>query len=126
LIIGSVFYDITDSTNGFFSRGGVLFFAILFNSLAAMSEIPALYSQRPILVRQRRYKMAHPAVDAIAQTVVDLPVRGFVVIVFDVILYWMTGMAASAAQFFIFLLITIVTCCKLLAWYLSRLIRGQC
>lgn len=92
--------SITDTTAGYFSRGGVLFFAILFNSLAAMAELPQLFYQRSILVRQRRYRMARPSTDAFAQTLTDFPVKGLVILVFDVILYWITGLNAGAGQFF--------------------------
>ena len=106
LIIGSVFYAIPQNTAGFFSFGGVIFFALLFNSLTGLAEIPAMYAQRPILVRQRRYRMTRPSADAIAQTLVDLPKQFLTVLVFDLILYWLTGLAPSADQFFIFLLFT--------------------
>lgn len=50
LILGSAWYNTKSSTNGFFSSGGVVFFALLFTTLQAMSEIPLLYSQRPVIV----------------------------------------------------------------------------
>lgn len=61
IIIGSTFFRIPDSTSGFFSRGGVLFFAILFNAFQAMAEITVSYAQRPVIVRQRRFAMVHPS-----------------------------------------------------------------
>lgn len=57
ILTGSTFFRIPDSTIGFFSRGGVLFFAILFNAFQAMAEITVSYTQRPVIVRQRRYAM---------------------------------------------------------------------
>lgn len=39
LIIGSVYYQMPKNTSGFFSRGGVIFFAILYNSFVGMAEI---------------------------------------------------------------------------------------
>jgi ABC-type multidrug transport system permease subunit len=52
LIIGSIFYGTVDSTASFFSKGAVLFFAILLNALIAITEINTLYSQRPIVEKQ--------------------------------------------------------------------------
>lgn len=45
LIIGSVFYGTPDASAGFFSKGAVLFFAVLLNALIAISEINNLYAQ---------------------------------------------------------------------------------
>lgn len=39
LIIGSVYFQMPKDTSGFFSRGGVIFFAILYNSFTGMAEI---------------------------------------------------------------------------------------
>lgn len=65
-----------------------------------MAEIPALYAQRSILVRQRRYRMARPSTDALAQTLTDLPVKGVTILAFDLILYWITGLKSNAGAFF--------------------------
>lgn len=51
-----------------------------------MAEIPSAYTQRPVIVRQRRYAMVHPSCDALAQVLVDFPVKFVVIAVFDVIL----------------------------------------
>ena len=51
IVIGTTFLRIDESTSAFFGRGGVLFFALLFASLASLSEIPLLYAQRPIVHR---------------------------------------------------------------------------
>lgn len=120
LIIGSVFFDIPKTTAGFFSRGGVIFFAILFNALTGMAEIPAQYAQRPIVVRQRRYAMARPSADAFAQTLVDMPVKFITILCFDLILYWMTGLAATASQFFVFLLFTTVASFMMTTYFVRQ------
>jgi len=67
LIIGSVYYPLPDTTAGFFSRGGVMFFAILYNSFTGMAEITSSYAQRPILVRQRSFAMLRPSADMLAR-----------------------------------------------------------
>lgn len=45
--------------------------------------------------------MYRPAAYAIAQTVVDIPLVLIQVLLFDIIIYWMAGLAATASQFFI-------------------------
>ena len=46
-----------------------------------------------------------PAAYAIAQTVVDIPLVFVQVFLFDIVVYWMAGLAQTASQFFISLLI---------------------
>lgn len=102
IIMGSVFLLMPKNTSGFFSRGGVLFFALLYNSFTAMSEITAGYAQRPIVIRHRRFAMIHPFSDALANTLLDMPIRLMTLTLFDVILYFMVGLQYTAGQFFVF------------------------
>ncbi|KAK7033403.1 Brefeldin A resistance protein [Favolaschia claudopus] len=71
---GSVFVNSPESTSAFFSRGGVMFFALLFAALSSMAEIGALFSQRPIILRQSKAALYHPFIDAVALTLVDIPI----------------------------------------------------
>lgn len=72
---GSVYFQMPKDTSGFFSRGGVIFFAILYNSFTGMAEITNSYSQRPIVVRQRQYAMLRPSADILALNIVDAPFK---------------------------------------------------
>jgi len=117
LIIGSVYYPLPDTTAGFFSRGGVMFFAILYNSFTGMAEITSSYAQRPILVRQRSFAMLRPSADMLALTLVDLPFKFATTAVFDIILYFLAGLQPSASQFFVFLLFTFITNLSMLAFF---------
>lgn len=39
LVIGSVFYDLGETTGSFYSRGALLFFAILMNAMSSALEV---------------------------------------------------------------------------------------
>lgn len=117
LITGSVFYQMPKDTSGFFSRGGVIFFALLYNSFTAMSEITVGYAQRPIVIRQNRFAMVHPSADALANTLLDMPIRIATLIVFDIILYFMTGLAYTAGQFFTFFGFTVLLTLTMVAFF---------
>lgn len=117
LITGSVYFQMPENTSGFFSRGGVLFFALLYNSFTAMTEITAGYSQRPIVIRQRRFAMVHPFSDAIGLTLLDIPIRTITITFFIVIIYFMTGLALSADQFFVFYGFTLLTTFTMVAFF---------
>lgn len=117
LIIGSVYYQMPKNTSGFFSRGGVLFFALLYNSFTALSEITAGYAQRPIVIRQRRFAMIHPFSDALANTLLDMPIRLFTLTFFDILIYFMTGLQYTAGQFFIFYATTALITYTMVAFF---------
>ncbi len=44
LIIGSVFYNLPSDTGSFFSRGALLFFAILLNAFSSFLEVRVVQS----------------------------------------------------------------------------------
>ncbi|KAK4544573.1 hypothetical protein LTR36_004145 [Oleoguttula mirabilis] len=109
LIVGSVFYDTPNATAGFFSLGAVLFFAILFNALIAISEINSLYAQRPIVEKHKSYAFYHPATEAIAGIISDIPVKFCIAVAFNVILYFLSGLRRKPSQFFIYFLIAFIS-----------------
>jgi len=69
-----------------------------------MAEIPSLYAQRPIVHRHHNAALYHPFVEALAFTIVDLPITFLCSTIFGVILYFLVGLQRSAGQFFVFLL----------------------
>ena len=101
LIVGSLFYNMPKTSAGVFERGGVMFFMLLFNALLALAELTAAFSSRPILLKHKSFSFYRPAAYAIAQTVVDIPLVFIQVFIFDIVVYFMSGLARSASQFFI-------------------------
>ncbi|WFD27170.1 hypothetical protein MNAN1_002166 [Malassezia nana] len=120
IIMGSVFFQMSNSSAALFSRSGVMFFALLYNSFSAMAEIPNNYQQRPVVIRQKRFAMLRPAADAFANILLDIPVRAIPMAFFNIILYFMTGLSYDAGKFFIFFFLvmlvtfTMVTCFRFL------------
>ena len=108
LIVGSVFYGTPDTSGSFFSKGAVLFFAILLNALIAITEINRLYDQRPIVEKQASYAFYHPFTEALAGIVSDLPIKFLLAVVFNIILYFLAGLRREPSQFFIFFLFNFV------------------
>ncbi|KAL5527915.1 hypothetical protein ACEPAG_6716 [Sanghuangporus baumii] len=112
IIMGTLFLNFPNATSAYFSRGGVLFFSLLFGALSSMAEIPALYTQRPIVNRHAKAAMYHPFTEAMALTLVDIPITLITLIIFGVVLYFLTKLQRTAGQFFIFyLLIVVVSLC---------------
>lgn len=106
LIVGSIFYGHSKGTSSFQGRGAVIFLAILFNALTSIGEISGLYAQRPIVEKHNSYAFYHPATEAIAGIVADIPVKFVQAVVFDIVIYFLAQLRAEAGQFFLFFLIT--------------------
>jgi ATP-binding cassette subfamily G (WHITE) protein 2 (SNQ2) len=64
-----------------------------------MAEIPALFAQRPIIVKHAKAAMYHPFIEAVALTIVDIPISFATIMVFSLIIYFMVGLQATASQF---------------------------
>ncbi|KAJ5634500.1 hypothetical protein N7528_002342 [Penicillium herquei] len=104
LIVGSLFYNLPNTSSGIFTRGGVMFFILLFNALLALAELTAAFESRPILMKHKSFSFYRPAAYALAQVVVDVPLVFIQVVLFDLIVYFMANLARTASQFFINLL----------------------
>lgn len=104
LIVGSVFVNSPEATSAFFSRGGVIFFALLFSAFSSMAEIAALFAQRPIVLRQSTAALYHPFIEAVALTLVDVPITFVTLLVFSIVMYFIVGLQRTVSQFFIFFL----------------------
>lgn len=111
LIMGSLFYapQNYEATAGFFAKGGAIFVAVLFNALSSVSEISTLYGQRPIVSKHASYAFYHPGTEALAGMILDIPVKFFIAIPFNLILYFMAGLRRDAGQFFLYFLVTYVS-----------------
>ncbi|KAH7083362.1 ABC-2 type transporter-domain-containing protein [Paraphoma chrysanthemicola] len=106
LIISSVFYNLAPTTQSFYLRSALLFFAILMNAFGSALEILTLYAQRPIVEKHSRYALYHPSAEAFASMLTDMPYKICNAITFNLVLYFMTNLRREPGNFFFFLLIS--------------------
>ncbi len=104
LIISSIFYNLADNSETFFSKGALLFFAILMNAFSSALEILTLFAQRPIVEKHTKYAFYHPFAEAVASMICDMPNKVLTSITFNLTLYFMTNLRRTPENFFIFLL----------------------
>lgn len=109
LIIGSIFFGAPAATVSFYGRGSVLFMAILMNALTSISEITGLYDQRPIVEKHASYAFYHPAAEAAAGIVADIPVKFVTAVAFNLVLYFLAELRREAGPFFLYFLITYIS-----------------
>ncbi|CCF57078.1 hypothetical protein KAFR_0C00830 [Kazachstania africana CBS 2517] len=97
-ISGSLFYKTPSSTDGAFSRGGVIYFALLYYSLMGLANIT--FDHRPILQKHKGYSLYHPSAEALASTLSAFPFRMIGLTCFLIILYFLAGLHTNAGSFF--------------------------
>ncbi|KAI9054497.1 hypothetical protein LZ554_001655 [Drepanopeziza brunnea f. sp. 'monogermtubi'] len=108
LIIGSVFYNLENNTAALYSKGALLFFAILMAAFQSALEILTLYAQRPIVEKQTKYAFYHPFAEAISSMLCDLPNKIGTATCFNLVLYPMTKLRRAPDCFFVFCLFNFV------------------
>ncbi|KAJ9113738.1 ABC multidrug transporter afr2 [Naganishia adeliensis] len=106
LIVSSVFFNLPADTSSFFSRGSLLFFAILLNAFGSALEILTLYAQRPIVEKHVRFAFYHASAEAFASMLTDMPYKILNSIIFNITLYFMTNLRREPGAFFFFYLIS--------------------
>mgnify|MGYP001762232220 CR=1 FL=1 len=119
ILLGSAFYQLKLDQAGIFPRTGIMFFALLYNSFLAMSEVTVSYMQRPVVIRQARYAMLRPSADALAVALLDIPIRLVTLTFFVIPLYFMAGLSYDAGKFFIFWSCVMLVTYALVAFFRS-------
>ncbi|XHF96820.1 hypothetical protein AWENTII_000437 [Aspergillus wentii] len=109
LIVSSLFYGEALDTSGAFSRGGALFFSILFLGWLQLTELMPAVTGRGIVSRHKDYAFYRPSAVSIARVVVDFPAIFCMVVPFTIIVYFMTGLDVDVSKFFIYFLFVYTT-----------------
>ncbi|KAI9499206.1 ABC-2 type transporter-domain-containing protein [Zychaea mexicana] len=100
LITASCFFNIPLTGIGAFSRGGALFFALLFNAFISQTELVNFLMGRPVLSKQKHFAMFRPSAFYIAQVILDVPYAVVQVLLFEICSYFMMGLNLDAGRFF--------------------------
>lgn len=91
-----------ETASGAFTRGGLIFIALLFNSFQAFNELPTQMMGRAIIHKHKTFAFYRPSAAALAATIADAPNNMIQILVFDIIAYFMSGLYRSAGAFFSF------------------------
>lgn len=104
IVIGTLYLGLGDSSAAAFSKGGLMFISLLFNAFQAFSELSGVMTGRAIVNKHKAYAFHRPSALWIAQIIVDQAFAASQILVFSVIVYFMTNLYRSAGAFFIFYL----------------------
>ncbi|KAL5339346.1 ABC-2 type transporter-domain-containing protein [Aspergillus crustosus] len=124
LVSGSLFYNLSDSSDSIFLRPGALFFPLLYFCIQSLSETTSSFMGRPILSRQKRFAFYRPTSYCIANVITDIPVVLIQVTVFMIVYYWMCAFQANTGKFFTFWIVVNVTTLYFLSFF--RCIGANC
>ncbi|KAK2926203.1 AAA ATPase domain [Fusarium oxysporum f. sp. vasinfectum] len=104
LVCGSVYFDIENNSQGAFTRGGILYFALILNGWLQFPELFDAYTNRPVLERQANLHLTRPAAVALARFLIDLPLIAFQHVLFTLVFYFLSRLQVEAGKFFFFYL----------------------
>jgi len=102
LIIGGGFFDLPTTAAGGFTRGGVIFSGMLTICLDAFGEMPTQMVGRPVVKKQTEYGLFRPSAVVMGNIFADLPFSASRVFIFNVIIYFMSGLSRTAGGFWTF------------------------
>lgn len=109
LMISSIFYNLSQTTDSFNKRGLLIFFVILMNAFGSILEIMTLYAKRKIVEKHSRYALYHPSAEALASMIIDMPYKIVNAIFMNTVLYFMGNLRREPGPYFFFLLISFTT-----------------
>ncbi|KAH3672645.1 hypothetical protein WICPIJ_010015, partial [Wickerhamomyces pijperi] len=110
LITGSLYYNTPNTTAGAFSRGGIVFFCVLYYSLMGLAQMTSQFAERPILMKQSKsYSLYHPSAEVLAGVFTRFPFKFLSLFLFFLIMYFLSNLNRQAGKFFLNLLFLTLT-----------------
>lgn len=104
IVIATVYLNLPETTESAFSKGGLMFMALLFNAFEAFSELATIMLGRGVLNKHRAYAFHRPSALWLAQIIVDQAFAVSRILVFSIIVYFASNLYRSAGAFFTFFL----------------------
>ncbi|KAK2739302.1 bmr1-like protein [Colletotrichum kahawae] len=104
IVLGTLFFRLGSTSASAFSKGGLMFISLLFNAFQAFSELAGTMTGRSIVNKHKAYAFHRPSALWIAQIIVDQAFAASQIMVFSIIVYFMSGLVRDAGAFFTFYL----------------------
>lgn len=98
LLIGSMFYDQPQTTEGMYSRGGVLFYSSILLAWLQMSELEEAMQGRDILIRQKKFAFVRPSAVCLARVVQDMVVTALLTLLYLIVMYFLSGLRSDVSS----------------------------
>ena len=102
LILGSVFYNLQNTTSTFYSRGSALFFSLLFNAFLSLLEILSIFEGRDIVMKHRVFALYHPSAEGLSAVLTEIPSKVLLSMAFNFPVYFMSNLRRDPGRFFFY------------------------
>ncbi|SCW03574.1 LAFE_0G13476g1_1 [Lachancea fermentati] len=113
LVVGSMFHRIDpksqSTTEGAYSRGGLLFYVLLFAAVTSLAEISHSFANRPIIVKHKSYSMYHMSAEALQEIFTEIPTKLTAIVMLSLVSYWIPYLKFEAGAFFQYMLYLFTT-----------------
>lgn len=106
LLIGSMFYNQPQTTEGMYSRGGVLFYSSILLAWLQMSELEDAMQGRDILSRQKKFAFVRPSAVCLARVIQDMVVTSVLTLLYLIVMYFLSGLRSDVSWSGLFLSIS--------------------
>ncbi|KAI1385489.1 ABC transporter [Hypoxylon trugodes] len=107
LVIGTLFRDQHRVTQSFFILGSALFNSVLVPALQSMSEFNNSFAERPLVIRQKRYRFYRPLAYALGLVLTDALWK-IVAIAYNIPQYFLIAFQRTPEKFFIWFCIVYI------------------
>ncbi|KAK2601999.1 ATP-binding cassette transporter snq2 [Conoideocrella luteorostrata] len=104
IVLGTLYLNLEKTSASAFSKGGLLFIALLFNAFQAFSELAGTMLGRAIVNKHKAFAFHRPSALWIGQIIVDQVFSATEIMIFSIIVYFMSGLVRDAGAFFTFYL----------------------
>ncbi|KAG8423997.1 ATP-binding cassette transporter snq2 [Metarhizium acridum] len=105
IVLGTLYLNLEKTSASAFSKGGLLFVALLFNAFQAFSELAGTMLGRAIVNKHKAFAFHRPSALWIGQIIVDQAFAASEIMLFSIIVYFMSGLVRDAGAFFTFYLL---------------------
>ncbi|THC91365.1 hypothetical protein EYZ11_009180 [Aspergillus tanneri] len=99
LVLGTLFRDQKQTTQSLFIFASALFYSVLVPALQSMAEFGNGFAQRPLILKQKRYRLCRPIAYAWGLVTTDV-IWKVAAISYNIPLYFLTGFQRTAGNFF--------------------------
>lgn len=102
LVLGSVWFNLSTTSASAFTRGGLLFIALLFPMFQAFSDLAVTMLGRPLVNKHKAFAFYRPSALWLAHIIVDSIFSAVRILAFCIIVYFMCGLVREAGAFLTF------------------------
>lgn len=98
LLIGSMFYNQPQTTEGMYSRGGILFYSSILLAWLQMSELEDAMQGRDILSRQKKFAFVRPSAVCLARVLQDMVISVMITFLYLIVVYFLSGLRTEVCH----------------------------